>query len=87
MSASVQAADLRAGGDVTGALALVNRILDLSPDHPRALQAAGLLHSGLGQWAQAEQAFLRAADVETDMVMRARAWFRAGESHRRWLVS
>jgi Flp pilus assembly protein TadD len=76
----VQAADLRAGGDVAGALALVHRILDLSPDHPRALQAAGLLYSAHGQWAQAEQAFLRAADVETDPVVRARAWFRTGES-------
>lgn len=84
----MQAAEARAEGRVTAALALVQRIRAAEPGHPRAHFAAGQLHAELAQWPAAEAAYDAAARSEADPAQRARAWLGAGEfpGYAAWLA-
>jgi cytochrome c-type biogenesis protein CcmH/NrfG len=73
-----QAAELRASGEVASAAHVIERLLQVSPQHPRALFAMGQLQGMLARWRDAEQAYTAAAKLEDDATQRSRAWLGAG---------
>lgn len=74
----MQAADLRAAGQVEPALGMIQAARAAAPGNPRSHFAAGQLLAELRRWPEAEQAYAAAAAAEPDMAQRARCWLGIG---------
>lgn len=74
-----RAAELRADGRIHAAMAVLVRLLEGEPAHPRAHFALGQLHALLRDWPGSEQHYLAAARAPGEGGQAAaRAWYGAG---------
>ena len=69
----MQAAELRAAGQTAAALVCLQRLVQFDPSHGPAWYGRAKLHASLRQWPDAAAAYERAAMLQGEVSLLARA--------------